>query len=65
MPDTRIPFYPHRQNPDGSIDSICPRCLAIVASAKNVTELHTCDKKHTCDEAFLAERGVFSHPSAA
>jgi len=65
MPDTRIPFYPHRQNRDGSIDSICPRCFATVATAKSVTELHTCDKRHRCDEAFLAERGVLSRPSAA
>ena len=62
---TRIPFYPHRQNRDGSFDSICPRCFAIVASATKVTELHTSEKQHTCDEAFLAERDVFSHPFAA
>ena len=65
MPETRIPFYPHRQNRDGSIDCICPRCFAIVATAENVTELHTCDKQHTCDTAFLAERGVLTPPSAA
>lgn len=65
MPTTRIPFYPHRQNLDGSFDSICPRCFAIVATAKQVTELRSRDKKHICDESFLAERGVFSHRSAA
>ena len=65
MSSTRIPFFPHRQNRDGSIDSICPRCLATVASAATVTELHTYEKQHNCDEAFLAERGVFNRPFAA
>ena len=70
MPRAQILFYPHRQNRDGSIDSICPRCFATIASAKNVTELHTCEKQHTCDEAFmpgltenLRSPGICTQPS--
>lgn len=56
--DTRIPFYPHRQNTNGSFDSICLKCFATVANANDVTELNSYEKKHICDESFLAERGV-------
>jgi hypothetical protein len=51
-----LPFYPHRQNRDGSFDSICLRCFATVANAKNVDELHTYEKDHVCDEAAVAQR---------
>ena len=65
MADIRTPNYPHRQNPDGSFDSICPACFATVANAKDVTELNIYEKKHICDGAFLADRGVFGHPSTS
>jgi hypothetical protein len=65
MVDARIPFYPHRQNRDGSFDSICLKCFATVARAKVVTELKSYETKHICDEAFLAERGVLRPSTAA
>jgi hypothetical protein len=49
-------FYPHRQNPDGSIDSICLRCFATVASAMDVGKLHSYDKVHVCDATAVAHR---------
>ena len=63
MADIRTPNYPHRQNPDGSFDSICPACFATVANAKDVKELKIYEKRHICDGAFLADRGVFGYPS--
>jgi hypothetical protein len=62
---TRIAFYPHRQNRDGSFDSICLKCFATVANAREVTELRSYEKEHICDESFLAERGVLSRKSSA
>jgi hypothetical protein len=53
-------FYPHRQNPDGSIDSICLRCFATVATAMDVSELHSYDKAHVCEAASLANRSLSS-----
>jgi hypothetical protein len=53
-------FYPHRQNPDGSIDSICLRCFATVASAMDVSELHSYDKAHVCDATSIAHRNLSS-----
>jgi hypothetical protein len=49
-------YYPHRQNLDGSIDSICPRCFATVATAMDVRELHSYDKAHVCDATAIAHR---------
>ncbi|MGD0798624.1 MAG: hypothetical protein ABR910_12965 [Acidobacteriaceae bacterium] len=50
-------FYPHRQNPDGSIDSICLRCFATVATAMDVGKLHSYDKVHVCNATSIAHRG--------
>lgn len=41
--------YPHRQNPDGSIDSICPRCYITVASASEEADLRRTEAAHVCD----------------
>jgi hypothetical protein len=51
------PFYPHRQNGDGSYDTICPRCFATVAQAKTEAELLTFDEPHDCDITNLWYRG--------
>ena len=60
MAANRVPFYSHRQNRDGSFDSICSRCFATVAHANDITELNSYKKNHVCDESFLAERGVLT-----
>jgi hypothetical protein len=60
MAADRIPFYSHRQNRDGSFDSICPRCFATIAHATEITKLNSYEKQHICDESFLAERGALS-----
>jgi hypothetical protein len=41
-------FYVHRPNRDGSYDSICTRCYATVASARNETELSMHETTHIC-----------------
>ncbi len=40
--------YVHRPNKDGSYDSICTRCFATVASARNEAELTMLESTHTC-----------------
>lgn len=42
------PFFPHRRNPDGTLNSICLRCLETVASHKTEEELKELDKQHVC-----------------
>jgi hypothetical protein len=45
-----IPFFPHRRNRDGTLNSICLVCLATVASQKAEDELKELDKRHVCRE---------------
>jgi len=47
-PDPR-PRFPHRQNQDGSYDSICTTCLLTVASAWNEKDLACHEATHICD----------------
>ena len=53
---TLPPFYPHRRNRDGSIDSICLKCLLTVASARIEADLHLHDKNHVCMPSILSQR---------
>jgi hypothetical protein len=45
--------YPHRQNRDGSIDAICPRCYVTIASSVCEAELERMEAAHVCDPALL------------
>jgi hypothetical protein len=45
--------FPHRHNPDGSYDSICSRCFAIVGSIKTEEELYVLERLHVCDPDLL------------
>lgn len=42
------PAYPHRRNPDGSFDSICPECFATIARAQSEVELVWHERNHRC-----------------
>jgi hypothetical protein len=53
-------LYPHRQNKDGSHDSMSLACFATVARSEAQAELAEKHKAHVCDSAFLAERGCLS-----
>jgi hypothetical protein len=55
------PFFPHRRNPDGTLNSICLSCLETIAAHKTEGELKELDKEHVCSRTLLSERG---RPSA-
>jgi hypothetical protein len=46
--------YPHRRNRDGSVDSICPRCIATIASSTNDGDLKWFEMAHVCQPWRLA-----------
>lgn len=59
MSGTTTPF-PHRQNADGSYDSICPNCCLTIASARVEGDLKALEQAHVCHgDSFLADRGMF------
>jgi len=41
--------FPHRHNVDGSYDSICPVCLATVATVRREEQLQREESVHVCD----------------
>lgn len=49
----RARFF-HRANPDGSFDSICYLCLAIVAGRQRELDLEKFERVHVCDPNLLA-----------
>ncbi|MBB5059101.1 hypothetical protein HDF16_003824 [Granulicella aggregans] len=52
-------LFTHRENPDGSWDSICMTCLQTVASHPNVrdeSELSTTDIVHICKKGIIFQR---------
>jgi hypothetical protein len=42
------PIFPHRLNPDGYFDSICPTCFLTVSAKRNETELAMDESNHVC-----------------
>jgi hypothetical protein len=49
-----LPKFPHRHNPDGTIDSICAKCFVTVATSRKESELEEAEKTHDCDPFRLA-----------
>jgi hypothetical protein len=43
-------YFPHRQNKDGSYDTVCPKCFAIVANVKTEAELVDFKQEHVCNQ---------------
>jgi hypothetical protein len=41
-------IFPHRRNPDGTFDSICPTCFLTVSAKRNETELSMDESNHVC-----------------
>jgi len=41
-------IFPHRRNPDGTFDSICPWCFLTVSAKRNETELSMDESNHVC-----------------
>jgi len=46
--------FPHRANPDGTIDSICARCYATIGNAHWESELERMEADHICDPVRLS-----------
>jgi len=42
------PIFPHRLNPDGSFDSICPKCFVTVSTKRSETQLADDEIAHDC-----------------
>jgi hypothetical protein len=45
--------YPHRTNPDGTIDAICPRCYVTIGTSIWESELEQMEAAHVCDAGRL------------
>lgn len=45
--------YAHRQNADGTIDSICRNCFITVTTASSDGDLTRAEHDHTCDPNVL------------
>jgi hypothetical protein len=41
--------FTHRQNGDGTVDSICLHCFRTVGTAENIEGLDASEKHHICD----------------
>jgi hypothetical protein len=46
----RLEFL-HRTNPNGSYDSLCPRCFHVIANERKKAELALFEALHTCSTA--------------
>lgn len=43
------PKFVHRNNRDGTIDTICRECFVTVATCRRETDLEQPERNHTCD----------------
>jgi hypothetical protein len=41
--------FTHRQNSDGTVDSICLHCFRTVGTAENIEGLGASEKQHICE----------------
>jgi hypothetical protein len=48
MAQSPRPMFPHRHNPDGTIDSICIRCFATIATEYDEADLRKVEEAHIC-----------------
>lgn len=48
MPLGFLPFA-HRYNPNGTCDSICPRCFQTIATVRDEAQLPRIESQHVCD----------------
>ena len=72
MSSKRLAMFPHRQNDDGTFDSICPDCFSTVARGLHTErQLVAFEEEHVClnglsvepevrfQDAFLTSKRVF------
>ena len=48
--------FPHRLNPDGTFDSICPICFVTVARRDSESALVEFERAHACDPSLISVR---------
>lgn len=51
--------FAHRFVPDGTVESICPRCFVTLASSKNEPDLAVKEQHHVCDPFLLSHYEFF------
>jgi|GEM_PF-666649 len=59
MPSSEQLKFAHRFIPDGTVDSICPRCFGTVVSAANEADLVLKEQQHVCDPFLVAHNEFF------
>jgi len=56
-----MPMFIHRNNQDGSCDSICTECYSTVASVKNAWQLSNLESTHDCnDDGLMRQRTLLT-----
>lgn len=45
--------FPHRENDDGSFDSICPVCFRTIGRAQSEADLAQAEREHVCSGSDL------------
>ena len=59
MPSSEHLKFAHRFTPEGTVESICPRCFVTVASAINEADLVVKEEQHVCDPVLVAHYEFF------
>ena len=57
--------FPHRMNKNGTIDSICPRCYATIATSTWEADLDRIESGHVCEPSRLSHFDEQRRKSAA
>jgi hypothetical protein len=58
------PKFAHRSNLDGTMDSICRRCIMTVATAYHEGELCRYEQQHICDPVLVERYNGGKPPSS-
>jgi hypothetical protein len=57
-------LYPHRQNEDGTFDSICPKCFLTIAKSRAEIGLAESETAHVCASSLYEGHGHFNGASS-
>jgi hypothetical protein len=58
------PAFVHRNNPDGTTDSICGQCFATVCTSIWEAKLERAEQDHVCDPDALHLRDTYARGQA-
>lgn len=53
MPAVYAGLFTHRANEDGTFDSFCRHCFAIIAAKRDEADLKVCESQHLCNPWLL------------